>query len=79
MINIILEGDLIARSEARRLIQNFEKSLEIQLDFKNVNYVGQAFSHELFVVFKKRHPEIILKAINMNDDVKKMIIRVQNT
>ena len=67
----------VARSQARRLCQNFDKFREIELDFEGVEEVGQGFAHELFVVYQNSHPEIRLVPVNTNDAVEKMIRRVQ--
>jgi hypothetical protein len=47
------------------------------LDFGKVPMIGQGFADELFRVYKKSHPEIELKPINMNAAVKFMIDRVE--
>ncbi len=49
------------------------------LDFYEIEWMGQAFAHQMFVVYQNEHPAIILKPINMNDDVKGMYDHVINT
>ena len=44
-----------------------------------VREIGQAFVHELFVVWKKDHPDFIMNIENASDDVLGMIRRVENT
>lgn len=46
------------------------------LDFTGVKEIGQAFTHELFVVWQRRNPEIELNCIGMEEDVERMIRRV---
>ncbi|MBQ9086218.1 MAG: DUF4325 domain-containing protein [Clostridia bacterium] len=72
-------GNPISRSEARRLGELVSDFKEITLDFSGVEEVGQAFCHELFVVWKKNNPDAILNIINACDDVNFMIQRVKNT
>ncbi len=73
------EGEeLISRSQARRLIVNFEKFKEIVLNFEGVKEIGQAFTDEIFRVFKNEHPDINLLVINTNDDINKMIAHVES-
>ncbi len=72
-------GTPVSRSEARRLgelILNFE---EIDLDFSDVEEVGQAFVHELFVVWQNRNPSKKLNVLYAGEDVNYMIKRVLNT
>lgn len=69
----------ISRSEARRLGELIEGFCEVDLDFTGVEEVGQAFVHELFIVWQGRNPHIKLNALNTNDDVEFMIKRVINT
>lgn len=69
-------GGPVSRSEARRLGEIISKFKEVILDFSGVVEVGQAFAHELFVVWQKNFPNIELKVENANADVSKMIQRV---
>ena len=69
----------VSRSEARRLGELIIKFKEIDLDFINVEEVGQAFVHELFVVWQRNNPNIKLNVLNACDDVDFMIRRVINT
>ena len=69
----------ISRSEARRLGELISKFKEIELDFTNVEEVGQAFSHELFIVWQTRNPDVTLNILNACKDVDSMIRRVKNT
>ena len=69
----------ISRSEARRLGELIIKFKEIDLDFINVEEVGQAFVHELFIVWKRNKSDVTLNVLNACDDVDFMIRRVINT
>lgn len=65
---------LISRSIARRILSNIEKFKVIFLDFNGVKTIGQAFADVR--VFRNKHKEITILPINMNEEVKFMIKRV---
>ena len=67
---------LISRSIARRILSNIEKFKVIFLDFNGVKTIGPAFADEIFRVFRNKHKEITILPINMNEEVKFMIKRV---
>lgn len=67
----------VSRSQARRVLAGLNKFRRIILDFDKVPTVGQAFSDEIFRVFKSRHPEIEIVPVNMNEAVKFMVDRVE--
>lgn len=69
----------VSRSEARRLLAMIVKFQVATLDFSGVESIGQGFTHELFIVFRRSCPDIDFECINMNEKVKNMILRVQNT
>lgn len=71
------EDGYISRSQARRLVSGMEKFRTIILDFKNVATVGQAFADEVFRVFKRQHPKIVMSPVNMNKAVKFMVERAR--
>ena len=61
-VHVKLLGEkYISRSEARRLLVNLEKFKHIDLDFKNVESVGQGFADEVFRVFSSDHPGIVIR------------------
>ena len=72
-------GNPISRSEARRLGTLIADFKEITLDFTGVEEVGQAFCHELFVVWQRNNPDIIVNIVGACDDVDFMIQRAKNT
>ncbi len=67
----------VSRSQARRILVGLEKFKKIILDFNRVPNIGQAFADEIFRVFQRRHPEISIEPINMNETVRFMIERVE--
>lgn len=74
--SIFTDGYPVSRSQAKRLSARFESFEEILLDFDGIDDIGQGFAHELFVVFKRKHPHVNLNVTNENQDVRKMIAHV---
>ena len=69
-------GNLISRSEAKKLFAGAEDFKSIIFDFKHVEMIGQGFAHEVFVVFASKHPNIQIEHKNANEFVLKMIRHV---
>jgi anti-sigma regulatory factor (Ser/Thr protein kinase)/biotin operon repressor len=69
--------NLISRSEAKRVAVNLEHFKEVDLDFRDVATVGQAFADEIFRVWHNRHLGVKLRAINANENVMFMVQRAQ--
>lgn len=78
-IKNIFETYPVSRSQAKRLCNRFENFEVVELDFSEVEEIGQGFAHEVFVVFQNSHPEIQLLAINTCPEVEKMIHHVKKT
>lgn len=72
----IFDKSPVSRSQAKRICNRLEQFKEVIVDFEGVNWMGQGFAHQLFVVWQKNHPSISLLPINMNDDVKNMYSHV---
>ena len=68
----IFDTSPVSRSQAKRVCNRLDKFKEVIIDFDEIVWVGQAFAHQLFVVFANAHPDIVLVPINMNEDVTKM-------
>lgn len=79
IVHVFSNGSPISRSEARRLGELIMGFKEITLDFTNVEEVGQAFCHELFIVWQTRNPDVMLVVCNADEAVDRMIRRVKNT
>ena len=75
----IADENLVSRSQAKKVLARVDKFKEVLLDFSGVQSIGQAFSDEIFRVFANAHLEIQLQYVNANDEVRKMILRAQNT
>lgn len=72
------EGEkLVSRSQAKRLAMRFDKFKTVVLDFAGVEEIGQAFSDEVFRVFKTAHPDLEMIPINMSDAVRAMVNRAE--
>lgn len=69
--------DYVSRSQARRLLVGLEKFKTIEMDFTDVDTVGQAFADEIFRVWKDKHPNIELIPINAVENVEMMITRAK--
>lgn len=69
-------GNLLSRSKAKRLLARMDQFKEVVLDFKDISYIGQAFADQVFRVFRSKHPEVLIHAVNTTEDIDKMIARV---
>ena len=67
--------EFVSRSEAKRLIAGLEQFSEITFDYKGVIKVGQGFVDEIYRVWKKEHPTILLDNINTSEEVDFMLKR----
>ena len=68
----IFDASPISRSQAKRVCDRLDNFKEVVFDFSDIEWMGQGFAHQVFVVFSNKNPKIKLIPINMNDDVKKM-------
>ncbi|MBE7025366.1 MAG: DUF4325 domain-containing protein [Ruminococcaceae bacterium] len=68
----IFETSPVSRSQARRICNQLSKFEEVILDFDKVEWMGQGFAHQIFVVFQNEYPGIKLSPVNMNESIKKM-------
>lgn len=75
----IFDTSPVSRSQAKRICNRLEKFKEVIIDFDKVQWMGQGFAHQLFVVFTQAHPDIQIVPINMNEDVTKMYHHVTIT
>ena len=75
----IFDAAPVSRSQAKRVCNRLEKFSEAILDFDGVEWMGQGFAHQIFVVFKNSHPNISIVPQNMNDSVAGMYNHVVKT
>lgn len=69
------EENLLSRSQAKRLLQRVDRFRRVLLDFTGVALIGQGFADEVFRVFADAHPDVELRAVNAEADVRAMIAR----
>jgi anti-sigma regulatory factor (Ser/Thr protein kinase) len=74
-----LGSSLVSRAEARRVTARLNDFREAVLDFSGVDVVGQGFCDEIFRVFARRHPEVELEPVGMNEAVAFMVARARAT
>ncbi|MBI4114221.1 MAG: DUF4325 domain-containing protein [Candidatus Niyogibacteria bacterium] len=67
--------EYISRSQARRVMSGLDKFRTVVLDFKGVDTVGQAFTDEIFRVWKHAHPHKKIEYAHANENVAFMIKR----
>ncbi|MCD8011800.1 MAG: DUF4325 domain-containing protein [Lachnospiraceae bacterium] len=72
----IFDSYPVSRSQAKRVCNRLEKFQEVIIDFNELQWMGQGFAHQLFVVFANEHPEIKLTPIGMNESIEKMYTHV---
>ena len=75
----IFDGAPVSRSQAKRVCNRLEQFTEAILDFDEIEWMGQGFAHQIFVVFKSLYPKISIIPINMNDSVESMYKHVIKT
>jgi hypothetical protein len=74
-----VSSTLVSRSEARRITERLTEFAHVTLDFSGVEVVGQGFCDEVFRVFARRHPEVTLEPVGMNEAVAFMVARARTT
>jgi anti-sigma regulatory factor (Ser/Thr protein kinase) len=74
----INKENLVSRSQAKRLLTRIENFKYVYFDFKDVESIGQAFAHEIFKVYRSRHPDIFIAYQNTTNDVLAMIKRAES-
>jgi hypothetical protein len=67
------EDNIVSRSQAKRLLARLDKFKTIVLDFDNVESVGRAFLDEIFRVFARNHPSILILSANTTSHINQAI------
>lgn len=75
----IFDAAPISRSQAKRICNRLEKFEGVELDFEDLEWMGQGFAHQIFVVFERTNPQIKIVPVNMNEAVEKMYNHVINS
>ncbi len=70
------DGNLISRSQAKRVLIRIDQFKKVILDFAGINTIGQGFADEVFRVFQSQHPAVTFYPINTNAQVSDMIKHV---
>ncbi len=68
----IFDSAPVSRSQAKRVCNNLDRFKEVILDFEGLEWMGQGFAHQVFVVFQANHPHIRLIPRNMCASIEKM-------
>jgi anti-sigma regulatory factor (Ser/Thr protein kinase) len=68
---------LMSRSQAKRLMNRFDRFREVVLDFSGVDFIGQGFADEIFRVFVSVNPGTRLIPVHCAEIVEKMIAHVR--
>lgn len=69
-------GDIyISRSQGRRIMVGLDKFKIVELDFKHIKTVGQAFADEIFRIWQIHNPGIKIEVVNSNENIDLMITR----
>jgi STAS-like domain of unknown function (DUF4325) len=71
------ETEYVSRSQARRILSGLEKFQTVELDFKGIESVGQAFADEVFRVWQAGHTRTIIVPHNANENITFMIRRAR--
>ena len=69
--------DYISRSQARRILTGLDKFKTIELDFKDVKTIGQAFADEVFRLWQAQHKDVKFVIKDAGENVMIMIKRAQ--
>ena len=69
------EKKLISRSQAKRFLNGLNKFKEITFDYKGIEIIGQGFADQIYRIFYRENPEVILHNINTNKEIEFMIKR----
>lgn len=71
-IGSYFDGSPVSRSQAKRLCNRLNSFKQIELDFDGIEWMGQGFAHQLFVVYQNANPGVELLPKNMNEAVQRM-------
>ena len=71
-LKMIFDASPVSRSQAKRVCNRLEQFSDVTLDFEGIDWMGQGFAHQIFVLFQKSHPEVTLHPIHMSAEVEQM-------
>jgi anti-sigma regulatory factor (Ser/Thr protein kinase) len=70
------DGELVSRSQGKRLVLGLEKFSAVTFDFSSVASMQQGFADEVFRVWRNAHPNIRLQVRNVEQAVSQMLRHV---
>lgn len=76
MIEGTTDGDLVSRSQAKRVLARLDMFETVTLDFEGITELEQGFADELFRVALKDLADVSFEVIKVTSNIKKMIKRV---
>lgn len=68
----LFDSSPVSRSQAKRVCNRLEQFRGVIVDFDGIDWIGQGFAHQMFVVFANSHPQIEITPVNMNESVENM-------
>ena len=74
----IFDMNPVSRSQAKRICGGLSKFKIVEIDFEDIEWMGQGFADQLFRVFHNQNPEIELIPLNMNESVNAMYKHVMS-
>lgn len=72
LLKEVFNATPMSRSQAKGLYGGWEAYEEVEIDFDGIEWMGQGFAHQLFVVFQREYPHVKLEPIHMSEAVRKM-------
>ena len=73
------DENLVSRSQAKRVIQRFDRFKYVDLDFTGVTTIGQAFADEIFRVYARATPQVELSCSHATPEIQQMVVRARTT
>jgi anti-sigma regulatory factor (Ser/Thr protein kinase) len=70
------DGDLVSRSQGKRLVLGLDKFSSVTFDFAGVQRMQQGFADEVFRVWRTANPHIRIDVIHVAEDVDRMLKHV---
>lgn len=71
--------NMMSGTDARELINNFEKGAAITLDFSGVEEIGDEFARELFITWREENPESTIAVVNARESVATVIEQIMKS
>lgn len=68
--------EFVSRAQAKYVVAQFESCPEVEIDFADVDQIGQAFADEMFRVQLLAYPDKRIRIFNASQSVLKMLKHV---